>query len=221
MEGGPGGPPSVLLSLVRDRADNEPMTRRRRSIARRLAGDESGMTLPEVLISMSIFVVLLFAILQLLDTTTAVAPKDTERNDALHEAQVGVHRMVRELRQANDLNGQPTASRMNARVPAVDGPDRYVLIDCAQPSPRVTGLNACRRITAPVSGPVPTDASAGEVIVDRVIDPNVFSYSPDATGPRFVRLKVQVPASGERKTGYGHRLTLDDGFFLRNLTLLG
>jgi len=179
------------------------------------------MTLPEVLVTMIIFVVLMFAILNLLDTTSAIAPKDQERNHAVREAQVGLHRMVRELRQSYALNQSPqTASRMNAQV-TVGGVDSHVLYDCNLPSPEVSGRYACRRVVAPASGAVPTNAVAGHVVIDRLVSPDVFTYSPDATAPKYVEAKVRVPASGGRKSGLAHEITLDDGFFMRNLSLLG
>ena len=178
------------------------------------------MSLAEVLVTMVLMLLLLFAVVQLLDTTSAIAPKDRERNDVLHEAQVGLHRMTRELRQSFALNSSPqTASRMSAQV-TVAGVDKHVLYDCNLPSPTKTGFYACRRVAVNASGAVPTNAASGEVVIDRLTTPNIFTYTPSASSPKYVKAKIQVPAAGERTKGYAHTVTLDDGFFMRNLSLL-
>jgi hypothetical protein len=62
-----------------------------------------------------------------------------------------------------------------------------------------------------------------EVVVDRVLNKTtVFTYTTNANGKiTYVRVAIDVPARGERRTGaigtYDHQIGLYDGFYLRNL----
>src|SRR4051812_261166 len=76
----------------------------RRWVRARLVEDESGMSIAELIVSMFIFTFVLVAILNLLDTSTKVAANDTERPLAIREAQSGLHRMTRDIRQGYVVN---------------------------------------------------------------------------------------------------------------------
>src|SRR5680860_1357553 len=94
----------------------------------------------------------------------------------------------------------------------IRGVDRRVVFDCNEPHPSVAGLKQCVRylITGGVPGPKIT-------IVPRVSSA-AFTYEPvGVTPPKFVRLTLKVPATGERTDGYTHKVFLDDGFYMRNL----
>ena len=174
---------------------------------------ERGFTSIELLVAAAVGIVVLGAILSLFETTARIAPKDVERGHAIREAQVGLHRMVRELRQAYAVNATtPTFIDVNVTI---GGQDRRVSYECERPRClRREGNPGSDLATAPT-----------EVVVDRLLngsaaDP-VFTYSPATFPPAHVEAKIVVPAAGERRDGYRHRVVLDDGFDLRNLNLGG
>jgi hypothetical protein len=156
----------------------------------------------------SLLVVVLGAILALGETTQRIAPKESERAHVIREAQVGLHRMTRELRHAYEA---PTVSgsTMQANVRALGGATRTVRYDCDEAHPTDEAYTRCLR-------QVFTGAtwSPGEVVVDRVLNgTTVFSLTP----PDYVGATVEVAARGGLKDGHDHRIILQDGFYMRNL----
>src|SRR5215210_4061126 len=91
------------------------------SALRRLVRDDRGFTLIEVLVTCALLTVVLGAVLNFLTTTQRIAPKDVERNHALGEAQVGLHRMTRELRQGKPPVGAPLPSAPTNSIDVVVG----------------------------------------------------------------------------------------------------
>jgi hypothetical protein len=74
------------------------------------------------------------------------------------------------------------------------------------------------KVEAAVGASLPA-VSTGQVVVDRVLDPGVFTFSPSPLAPTYVTVRIVVPAAGERADGHAHRVTLDDGFYIRNASL--
>ncbi|HSB71853.1 MAG TPA: prepilin-type N-terminal cleavage/methylation domain-containing protein [Candidatus Methylomirabilis sp.] len=66
----------------------------------RLSGSRKGLTLIEVLVSMSIFLVVLLAIYQLFDTSQATYESGTRKQDVQQQARLAMDEMVRSLRMA-------------------------------------------------------------------------------------------------------------------------
>jgi len=173
---------------------------------------ERGYTLTEALIVVVLLIVVLGGTLSMLDTTAHIAPEENERAHAIREAQVGLATMVRELRQARSVEAH-SATSMTVRTPVAGTPTR-VRWDCAAGSQSKSGLNACERVQYDGAG----QAVSTTYPLDRLIEPEVFEYTLGADGDvEYVRARIRVPASGERETGVGHAIVLDDGFFLRNL----
>jgi Tfp pilus assembly protein PilX len=114
---------------------------------------EAGYGLVELMVVASLLVVVLGAILALGTTTQRIAPKESERAHVIREAQVGLHRMTRELRHAFQA---PTVSgsTMQAEVLAANGATRTVRYDCdeAHPSDPATPA-ACARSSRAERGP--------------------------------------------------------------------
>jgi hypothetical protein len=159
-----------------------------------------------------LLVIVLGAVLTLGETSQRIAPKETERAMVIREAQVGVHRMTRELRQAfADPAPEITASRAEASVPPlVSGVGTRVVYDCNVTSPTNPDYKQCVRYVEAANGTL----SGGHVVVDRVLNgASVFS-TPSTS---YVRALVEVAARGDLKNGYDHRVVLDDGFYMRNL----
>jgi len=179
--------------------------------SRRVRDDESGFTLIEMLVAAVVGILVTGAALSLVETIAKIAPKDQERAHAIRDAQVGLYRMTRELRQAQSVNGAtPTLMDIDLTIGVVT---KRVVYDC--------GGTRCLRSEAPVGAEPP---SGGEVVVDRLLndaggDP-VFTYSPaGALPPDHVAVSISVPASGGSENGHGHRVVFEDGLALRNVGL--
>jgi prepilin-type N-terminal cleavage/methylation domain-containing protein len=174
--------------------------------------DERGMSLPEVLISMVIFTFVMGAVLSLLEATAKQAPKDQERAMAIREAQAGLHRMTRELRQAYKvLDADPKS--MYVLIARSTPPDKHVRYDCDVVDPLNSAYRQCVRREALVGQTLP---ATGSVVVERSLSQVLFTYSPGPLNPNFVKIHIEVPQKGERKAGLNRNLVLDDGFYLRN-----
>jgi prepilin-type N-terminal cleavage/methylation domain-containing protein len=178
---------------------------------------QGGFTLIELLVASGIFLILLGAALALLSSSNKVAAQDQERTHAIRDAQVGVYRMTRELRQAYSLV-QTTPHKIEVHV-WQGGADHDVTYDCTGTSSAGPPLGQCVRFETTASGPTtPT------TVVDRLVNspssgrPPVFTYDVNASGrTTYARVHIEAPARGERAQGYGYRVVFDDGFFMRNL----
>ena len=173
--------------------------------------EESGWTLIEVLIVAVLLTIVLGGTLNLLDTTAKVAPAEQERAEAVREAQVGLARMTRELRQATKVLPLAPAPGATGSVVQVETPvkgvTQTVKYDCSQPSRSLPSTaKACVRTQL--------GSTRVEYTIDRVLNTTVFTR----TGNNYFAVRIEVPASGERKKGLRHRIVLDDGFYMRNIT---
>lgn len=175
--------------------------------------------LAEVLVSIVTFTFVMGAILSLLDTTGQQAPRDEERALAIREAESGMHRMTRELRQAYKvLDAQPKS--MYVLIARTTPPDKHVKYDCDIVHPANAAYRRCVRWEAPVGQELPLD-EPGAVVIDRGLSEVNFSYAPDALQPTFVEVEIEVPQSGERGEGYSSSFHLEDGFYMRNANVTG
>ena len=188
-------------------------TRDIRQAAHRRLGDssgEAGYGLVELMVVCALLIIVLGAILALGETTQRIAPKESERAHVIREAQVGLHRMTRELRHANAAPTLTGGSTIQATVLAPGGATRTVRYDCDEAHPSDTAYTRCLRHV--LSG---TTWTGGEVVIDRVLNgATVFSLTP----PDYVAATVEVAARGSLKDGYDHRVILEDGIYMRNLS---
>lgn len=168
------------------------------------------MTLAELLIGMVTFSFVLIALLSLLDGAVQGAPREEERASSIREGQAGMHVMTRELRQANKI-WTPGRTQIYVNI----GDDKHVLYDCDVVHPDDSDQRQCVRWEAAIGSELPLD-SAGQVVVERRMPGDVFSYEPNLINPTYVNVTVQVPQAGGREDGYRANLVLDDGFYLRN-----
>ena len=168
------------------------------------------MTLPELLVTIVTFSFVLFALMSLLDSAVQSAPRDQERANAIREGEAGLHIMTRELRQANKV-WTPGKTQIYVNI----GDDKHVLYDCDVAHPDVDEWRQCLRWDAAIGSELPLD-QPGEVVVNRRVAGDVFSYQPNLVNPTFVEARIQVPQAGERQDGYAAGVVLDDGFYLRN-----
>lgn len=185
--------------------------------------EERGVGLIELVTVMALFMFVMAAALSVMESGERVGPKDTERANAMQEQRAGLLRMVRELRQAYQVLGTTERSmEVLVRVYRNDTHQNlHVAYSCNDEAP-----GKCIRKETAIGQPLPQD---GEVVIDRVLnwatpDPPVFDFPDDPSNgirPEYVTVNVQVPAKGGRENGYGNRLTLEDGFFARNLRING
>lgn len=140
--------------------------------------DEAGFTLIELLVSILIFGIVCSATLTLLTSVARGVRKDEARAGAVADAQIGIGRMIRELRQAYDvIDMSGSAIDVYARIAGTNIRLRYDC-DAATPddpsNPYDQFYRRCVRRTAPVVDPSSTtppalpDITAGDVIIDRI-----------------------------------------------------
>ena len=191
---------------------------------------ESGWSLIELLAAMSIFTFVLAGVLGLLDATAKQTPKDTERAHAINEAQVGLYRMVRELRQAHTvLSNGPQAVEVLVRAkqddpatPAVETyVDRHVQYSCGN----AQAPGRCTRVEV-APGQLLSSGTPRTVIARLVntgtglpVNRQVFDNTGNANtfAPSYIRVHIEVPAAGERPNGYRYTVAFEDGFYARNV----
>lgn len=201
---------------------------------RRRLREESGWSLIELLAAMGIFTFVLGGILGLLDVSVKKTPKDTERAHAISEVQVGLHRMVRELRQAHTVlsNGPQSievlvrARKDDPATPAIETHiDRHVKYSCGN----TEAPGRCSRVEVAPGALLSTGTA--RTVIKRLVntgeglpaDRRVFDYTGNANtfSPSYVRVHIEVPAAGERLDGYAYTVVLEDGFYARNVRTSG
>lgn len=179
----------------------------------RLLHDERGFTMTEMLVVAGGLVVILGAILGLMDVANQVAPADRERVHALRDAEAGLEKMTRELRQAHEITISAAGFKAEAEV-LKNGSPIDVTYDCS--GAPVDGLRKCVRSQS-------TGGVATVTVIERVANAAgrpVFTETLRDSHPTYVRAIIEVPARGERTTGGTSRIVLDDGFYLRNVDAL-
>jgi type II secretory pathway pseudopilin PulG len=194
------------------------------SAATRRLGNEAGFTLPELLISASVLLFVVGGAMGVLIASMHTENTDRQFSQEIQDAQVGLARMMREIRQTNRV---VLASANTIRFVLPGATDYVVQYECdvAQAG---TAFRQCTRVRAalppngdPNSVTLPA-ATTGAPILQRLTngaitsgtDPNaVFHYSSpdqagtDATGqpvdangapvpPTYVQGQAIVPAAG-------------------------
>jgi hypothetical protein len=136
----------------------------------------------------------------------------------IREAQVGLHRMTRELREAHRVETPISASKADVWVPLPGGQEQRVSYECDQAHPSNTAFKRCLRFTYPAG----VKSATGEPIVDRVLNGAADSTTPvfvrgAAPSTDYVKTTVEVAAGGDLENGYDYSILLEDGFYMRNL----
>jgi hypothetical protein len=184
---------------------------------------EAGYALTELLLVSSLLVIVLGAILALGETTQRIAPRDTERAHVIREAQVGLHGMTRQLRQAADMTVPPHEAATASTLDLTLRDGTRFSFECDEPHPTETGYNRCVRF--PVVDGVKQEQN-GMVLIDRVLNGPagtgatnpIFQYETNLAGiVTYVHVSIHVPAKGDRTDGYDYDVVLEDGVYMRNL----
>jgi prepilin-type N-terminal cleavage/methylation domain-containing protein len=203
---------------------------------------EDGFSLMELLVAMSMFAVVMLAILALLDTASNDAYNEQERGVSLTEISAQVEGVAQTLSSAYRVNGPTTTTGgssdwmdVDVRLPITGGgqvEDR-ILIVCTVADAQ-TGYDECLQYKTAVpatgftAGSVPSGVTGVPVIRyvlnETTKDPGdpVFQglTDPQATGsrPSYGQVLVRTPGKGQRiQSSYTHQVVLNSGFYIRNL----
>ena len=164
--------------------------------------DQSGFTLVELLVAMPIALIVLS--MAMLSIAFAVRSERSarEHSEALRAQQVGLERMTRELREATSFT---FLDSQRVEFTAWSRPAnglRRIGYDC-------TSGTSCIREEGPIGGAL----GGARVIVDALVNPDVFQPQPDFVNPRYVGIVAKVRIAQDRR-----QIILRDGVELRNLT---
>lgn len=187
-----------------------PMVRRTLQALR----SERGLTMVELLVASSMAIIVIGAASLLVIVAVRTQPRISDRNAAIQEGRVLEERFARELRQSYDVepgaNSQTITFDTYLRRTACGGPAET---NATQPAIACRVTYSC---TAGICDRSERNADgSGTPLVQQLVkglsSSAVFGYSPDATNPDYVTMRLVFPA-----TGGDDAVTLDDGVDLRN-----
>ena len=190
----------------------------------RIFRDESGFTLTEVLVTMMMMVIVMFALYSIFDMSLRVFSFGNDKVEAVENARLGMERMEREIRAAYPVNKIPDPplehlffAPGNPSVPTAPGTNTITFgNDLPQggtpPNRRiwdpVTGTDPGEEITYAVSGSTLT--RNGRPVVENVATNGLtFAYltsslqtatAADGTDIGVVRISLQINVDGRGQT---------------------
>jgi type II secretory pathway pseudopilin PulG len=174
---------------------------------------ESGYTLIELLIGVTMMLIVLGAGFTLLQIVMRSEPEIRSTNSSIQDGQIAAERIIRELRQTSSVNAatasslsvdtylQQTSSCAGAGGTAETARECRVVYSC--------GSTSCTRTVSETDG---TGAQTATVITG-LTNGNVFSYSPSATAPTTISLTLQLAGDAPDDA-----ITISDGVVLRNVS---
>lgn len=178
----------------------------------RLLRDESGFTLPELLIGAAIALVVAAAGMMVVTIAVKSQPRITDRAAQIQQGRTMLERLSRELRQGDDVtNATATALRVHTFV---DGSDCGGVQGTAVPCwvDYACSADTCTRTV---------EGDTAEVVASGLRSADVFCFTPwdgqsacgatTAVDPAYVALRLSFPGEDGAET-----VTLDDGISLRN-----
>ena len=191
-----------------------------------LVDDQSGMTLIELLVAAALLTIVLGATLAPMNTSATIEKRDVALAEAIRDGQIGLQRMVREVRQAYSIREHRRTRSTSRSTWATRTFASSTSATCPTPRRRATrtasSYRRCVRIQAIGNGALPSLAS-GEVVIDRLLngtnaDP-VFTYTPNTISPKFIAAKIESDAGDATSPVFRHAMTFEQGLYLRNLNL--
>ena len=154
------------------------------------------------MLTASILSVVLGAIFSLTETTAKLAPNDDERALVVQEARAGLTRMTRDARQATSAVASTSGQSLTLALGGTT-----VTYHCGVAHPSIDGRSRCTR----------TQGTGTPVLVANHLL-NTSTSPPFVVDGSYVRMRLRVAATGDRKDGHKHTVTLDDAAFVRNVT---
>jgi hypothetical protein len=168
------------------------------SVARRIARDEAGFAITELIVVSGLLTIVLGALVLFLDTTVKLAPEQQERGHVVQEGRLGLERMTRELRQGSTaVLTSPQELTFIAYVRPNGGAaeEREVTYDCSEGG-------ECWRYE---------EGGSSERLVAGVENTDVFTQTLSAGVPRYVDITLELASEGADAP-----IHLRDGVELRN-----
>ena len=143
---------------------------------------EQGFTLLEVVIATSLLSIVMVVLSSSLWQVQRSETYSRGRTAALDDMRASINRMTKDLRQAYELNGTPSATLLDVNT-YIDGTPARVAYDMGGD-----------RLTRTVDGGPGTDLLTG------LTDESIFTYTPDATTPNLVSIALAVKPSNLPET---------------------
>jgi prepilin-type N-terminal cleavage/methylation domain-containing protein len=175
-------------------------------------GPEAGFTLIELLVAAALMLVVFALALGMLQLSGQKEPEARAANARIQEAQVGVERIIRELRQTYDVVSATPSSltvetylQTTSCINGTTGSSRACRVTYACAS------GNCTRTVGSVGG---SSWDTPSRFATDVLSNNVFTYSPNSTDPTSVTMTVGLRAEGSEDA-----ITLSDGAVMRNVSV--
>jgi type II secretory pathway pseudopilin PulG len=176
-------------------------------------GGEGGYTLIELLIAAAMGVILMAGTGILVVGALRTQPDVSRRAQNISSARWMQERFIREIREGVAVEGTPTSSSVSFRTwvrhsscggSGVLGPE--------QPAILCTVTYACNTTSCSRSEVEPGKSTGlMKKMFSGIDDKNVFSYSPSAAEPTYIRVTLHLP----NPSGQGD-ITISDGASMRN-----
>lgn len=173
--------------------------------------EESGLTLPELLIGAVLGLVVLTAALTLLQTSSRGQVSGTERAAQIQKARTMVERITREVRQGSGVvaaTGTSLSLQTWVNSASCGGAAASTAIEC-----RVTYMCSAGACTREETDPGVGAGGNSTLVVDGLSPDPVFSYAPSSGDPTFVEVKLELVDGGEEA------VSIEGGVTLRNAVI--
>lgn len=211
--------------------------RRLMSVIRARLGAQNGFTLIEVLLSASLSIVVLGAVLAALVMSQNTQSRESEWAATISEARTNLSTMTHELRQAYRIQIEATNHAKITFDTTIGTTEWAIEYNCKESQPSTEYKECVRRAVQFKEGKAPTAAelsSATAVPVVRDVlngtkadepeskeDPIFQEFSPNEIAPDLVTIRLVVPASGTLKLAsadvYKHHVVLYEGAYIRDM----
>ena len=182
-----------------------------RGLRSRLAAisEERGFTLPELLVGMVVCLIVAGGAMTVVQMAVKAQPRISDRANQVQQGRTMIERLSRELRMGETVTGASSTG-----LTILTYVDQETCGGLA-----ATSANFCRVIyacsadecTRTIRNPDGTGSAPARVAVSGITGPNIFTFSPSATSPSYVGMKLEYPAGNGDDA-----ITLDDGVSLRN-----
>ncbi len=165
-------------------------------LRRRIAHDEHGMGMPELIVAMSLFAVLMTLVLTTVVSFSRAMTQDTAANDSTNIAAVGMNEMTRVIRSGTTIERPSVAS--------VPTPPHPVFVEAKRESLTLHAfIDTDSATPKPVKIRFQVDPATRDLVETRWDayptpgHPTYWSFRTTASSERVVARKIISPASGE------------------------
>jgi hypothetical protein len=157
--------------------------------------------------AMVVFSIIMGITLTALESMLKAAPADREWAHTVADAQAGIYRITRELRQGLNVT-LVTGYKVSADV-VVSGVTQHVLYQCDLSS-------TCTRKSTTAPAAPPTEGTGGVPVIRNVQNYSVATPVFTSPSARYYKVALIVRSAGTLTTAHTHNVSLTDGFFARN-----